>query len=205
MLTQLTGLIIHLIQMSGYAGIFVLMTLESAFLPIPSEVTMTFAGFLAGKGELSMILIILAGSLGNLAGSLIGYAIGYFLEEALIVSFIEKHGKFLLISRHDYDTSISWLKKYGTKVVFFSRLLPGVRTFISLPAGLSEMDLKKFSLYTFLGSLIWSSALTYVGFYLGARWHSIDIYFKRFETLIALALIALFALYLKSKLLKSSH
>ncbi len=204
MLTQLTGLIIHLIQTTGYGGIFILMTMESALLPIPSEIVMTFSGFLAGRGELSFLLVVIAGTFGNLMGSLIGYAIGYFLEETVIVSFIENHGKLLLLSRHDYDKSIGWLKKYGDRVVFFSRLLPGVRTFISLPAGLSEMNLKKFSFYTLLGSLFWSFVLTYIGFYLGAKWKSIDVYFRKFELIIAVILLGLFVFYLSHKLKKKT-
>ncbi len=207
MLAQLTGPIIHLIQTSGYVGIFVLMTMESALLPVPSEIVMTFSGFLVAQGSLSFALAVVAGAFGNLIGSLIGYALGYFLEERVILSFIEGRGKFFLLSKHDYNKSMLWLKKYGNSVVFFSRLLPVVRTYISLPAGLSEMNLKKFSLYTVLGSLLWSSLLTRIGFYLGANWSNINTYFKKFEALIIVILIAffLFYLYRKLKILKSSN
>ncbi|MCL5010544.1 MAG: DedA family protein [Patescibacteria group bacterium] len=207
MLGHLTQSIIHLIQTTGYLGIFILMTLESALIPIPSEVTMSFSGFLAGRGNLSFAGAVLAGTLGNLLGSLIAYGIGYFLEEKFILAFIERHGKVLLFSKHDYERSVNWLKKYGERVVFFSRLLPGIRTFISLPAGLSEMNLKKFCLYTFLGSLVWSFLLAYTGYYLGVKWNTIDIYFKKFEILIGAALVFIFLFYLnrKLKILKFSH
>lgn len=200
MIAQISLFIIHLIQTTGYMGIFVLMTLESALIPIPSEVTMPFAGFLANQGSLSFILVVLTGAIGNLVGSLIGYYIGYFLEENLIISLIKKYGKFLLITEHDYVKATNWFKKYGNSVVFFSRLLPGVRTFISLPAGLSEMNIWKFSAYTFAGSLLWSGVLAYIGFYLGERWKDLEPVYRKFE--LAIVVLAVFAVlfYINHKL-----
>lgn len=204
MLEQLSSIIIHLIQSSGYFGIFVLMTLESALIPIPSEVTMTFSGFLVNQGQLSFVLVVLVGAFANLFGSIIGYYIGYFLEESVIVSFIKKYGKFLLITEHDYTKATQWFNKYGNSVVFFSRLLPGIRTFISLPAGLAEMNIWKFSLYTFLGSLLWSGFLTYIGFYLGSHWKDLDVYYRKFELVIVVFLIlgGLFYINYKLKIIK---
>lgn len=200
MLEQLSSLIINFIQSTGYVGVFILMTLESALIPIPSEITMPFAGFLASSGKLSMIGIILAGSIGNLAGSLIAYGLGYFLEETVIVSLIQKYGKFILLTKHEYDRAIHWFNKYGSKIAFFSRLLPAVRTFISLPAGLSEMNIWKFSVYTFLGSLIWSAFLAFIGFYLGENWHSIEVYYRKFEYLLAFIFILTVLWYVNHKL-----
>lgn len=178
------------------------MTLESALIPIPSEVTMPFAGFLASTGTLSLPLIIAAGTLGNLIGSLIAYGLGYFLEETVILSLIRRYGKFILISEHEYDQSRNWFNKYGNSIAFFSRVLPAVRTFISLPAGLAEMNIWKFSLYTFLGSLIWSTFLAYIGFYLGENWHALEPYFRKFEYIIAAFLIIAVLWYIKHKLKK---
>lgn len=200
MIEFLSEFIIHLIQTTGYFGIFILMTLESALIPIPSEVTMTFSGFLANKGQLSFILIVLAGGVGNLVGSLIAYGIGYYLEENVILSWVKKYGKFLLLTEDDYLKSIHWFKKYGGQIAFFSRLLPGVRTFISLPAGLSEMNIFKFSAYTLLGSLIWSAVLTYLGFFLGSRWNTLEVYYRKFEIVIAVLLIFAAFLYINHKL-----
>lgn len=200
MIEQLSLFIIHLIQTTGYLGIFILMTLESALIPIPSEVTMSFSGFLVNQGGLSFILVVLVGAFGNLIGSLIGYYIGYFLEENIIISLVKKYGKFLLITEHDYTMSRNWFNKYGNAVVFFSRLIPGVRTFISLPAGLAEMNIWKFSIYTFLGSLLWSSFLTYIGFYLGSRWKDLEGYFRKFEVLIVVLLVVAVLLYINHKL-----
>lgn len=176
------------------------MTLESALVPIPSEITMPFSGFLAAQGYLSLHLVILVGALGNLAGSLIAYGLGFYLEETVIVTGVEKYGRFLLISKEDYLKSVHWFKKYGQSVTFFSRLLPIVRTFISLPAGLSEMSVAKFSIYTFVGSILWSAVLTYIGFYLGNRWASFEGYFRQFQILITALLIIAVLFYLNHKL-----
>lgn len=200
MLEFLSAFIIHLIQTTGYVGVFVLMALESALIPIPSEITMPFAGFLASKGSLSFPLIVLSGALGNLIGSLIAYAVGFYLEENVIVNLIDRYGKFILISKHEYLRSIHWFKKYGNGIAFFSRLLPAVRTFISLPAGLAEMNIYKFSIYTFLGSFIWSLFLTYIGFYLGEQWKTLEVYFRKFDILIVVIIIIAVALYIKHKL-----
>lgn len=161
---------------------------------------MPFAGFLASKGVLSFWVVVLAGAVGNLVGSLIAYALGYYLEEHIILSLIKRYGKFFLLSEHEYETSLKWFNKYGNSIAFLSRVLPAVRTFISLPAGLSEMNIWKFSLYTFAGSLIWSTFLTYVGLYLGENWHSLGAYFHKFD-LVLLILGIIFALwYINHKL-----
>lgn len=200
MLEHLSTYIIHLIQSSGYIGVFILMTLESALLPIPSEVTMTFAGFLAFKGSLSLPLVILAGTLGNLVGSLLAYILGIYLGEHAVRNLVRKFGKLVLLTEGDYETSVRWFHKYGEPVVFFSRILPAVRTFISLPAGVYKMNLTKFSVYTTVGSLIWSAFLAYVGFILGEKWNSLEPYYRKFEIIIVVGLIILVFLYLNHKL-----
>ncbi len=176
------------------------MTLESALIPIPSEVTMPFSGFLVSKSQLSFPLVILAGAFGNLAGSLIAYGLGYYLEDAVILGLIKKYGKFFLVSEHEYIKSIHWFNKYGSGIAFFSRMLPAVRTFISLPAGMAKMNLLKFSVFTFAGSLIWSVFLTYIGIYLGNRWNSLEVYFRRFQILIAVFIVFTILFYVNHKL-----
>jgi len=200
MIEILTNFIIHLIESTGYLGIFILMTLESALIPIPSEVTMPFAGFLVSQGKLNFWLVVLMGAFGNLLGSLIAYGIGYYLEEHVIIKLIKKYGKFLLLTVHEYERSVNWLKKYGEYVAFFSRLLPAVRTFISLPAGLSEMNIWKFSFYTFLGSFIWSVFLTYIGVYFGKEWHALEPYYRKVEIFLAIIFIIAFFWYINHKL-----
>ena len=205
MLELLGHYIIKLIESTSYAGIFVLMTAESALIPIPSEVTMPFSGFLASSGKLSIPLIILVGTIANLAGSYIAYYIGYFIEEAILINLIKKHGKFVLLSEHEYERASKWFAKYGYKIIFISRLLPGVRTVISLPAGVFRMDIKKFTLYTLLGCFIWSTFLTYVGYILGENWQALGSYFRKFEISIGVLLIIAIVWYLEKhlKIIKS--
>src|SRR3989344_5322973 len=200
MLEQISSSIIHLIQSAGYLGIFILMTLESALIPIPSEITMPFAGFLVSQGKLNFWLVVLVGAFGNLIGSLIAYGIGFYLEEHVIVKWVKKYGKFLLITEHEYERSLRWLRKYGEGVAFFSRVLPAVRTFISLPAGLSEMNIWKFSFYTFIGSLIWSTLLTYVGVRFGSQWHILEPYFRQFQMVLGGVFLIFILWYINHKL-----
>lgn len=200
MLEVLSNIIISFIQQSGYFGVFVLMTVESALIPFPSEVTMPFAGFLAQQGTLSFWPVVLAGTIGNLVGSLIAYGLGYFLEETVILTLIHRYGKLLLISKHEYTRARHWFNKYGSSIAFFSRLLPAVRTFISLPAGLAEMNLLKFSIYTTLGSFLWSLFLTSIGFYFGENWHVLEPYYRQFEIVIATVFVALVLWYINHKL-----
>jgi len=191
MLELIGHYIIQFIESTKYAGIFILMSLESALIPIPSEITMPFSGFLASSGKLSFWPVVLTGTLANLAGSYLAYFIGYLLEEAVLVKLIKNHGKFILVSHHDYERAKNWFEKYGDKIIFVSRLLPGIRTVISLPAGVFEMDLKKFTIYTVSGCFIWSAFLTYVGFILGENWTKLESYFRKFEFfMLAIVIIA---------------
>jgi len=176
------------------------MLLESALIPIPSEITMPFAGFLVSQGKMNFWVVVFVGALANLVGSLIAYGLGYYLEEHIILKLVRKYGKFLLITEHEYTKSVKWLNKYGDFVAFFSRVLPAVRTFISLPAGLAEMNIWKFSFYTFLGSLIWSTLLTYVGVKFGAEWHVLGPYFKKFDVLIVILAVIVGIWYINHKL-----
>jgi len=174
----------HFISSYGYVAVFLLMTGESALIPIPSEVTMTFAGFLAGAGILNIWILISIGALGNLLGSVLAFWLGRVMGETWIRLFIKKWGKWLLIQEKDFDMSLRWFKRYGQGITFGSRLLPIVRTFISLPAGIAEMNLAKFSLFTFIGSFIWSGVLAYMGLKLGQNWQIIEPYFRKFQFLI---------------------
>src|SRR5258708_6034346 len=205
MLEQLSTTIIHLIQSAGYPAVFFLMLLESALIPIPSEITMPFAGFLAQQGHVNFILIVFLGALGNLIGSLIAYAIGYYLEDALILRLINKYGKYILLREHEYTRALKWFDNYGSSVTFFSRLLPAVRTFISLPPGLAKMNIIKFSLYTFLGSLISSEFLAYLGYYLGSNWQSIHGYFNKLHYVIGAVVVLAVLFYIYKHLKKRKY
>jgi len=200
MLEFLSHFIIRLIEATHYYGIFVLMALESALIPIPSEVTMPFSGYLVQQGKLSFWTVVTVGALANLIGSLGAYALGYYLEETVILKLIHRFGKFILISEEEYLRALRWFRRYGQGVAFFSRLLPAVRTFISLPAGLAEMNLIKFSFYTFIGSFIWSAFLTWIGFSFGSNWNAIEPYFQKFHIVIAVAFVIFVLWFLDHKL-----
>ncbi len=197
-----TQVIISVIGKTGYWGIFGLMTAESALIPIPSEITMTFAGYLASVGQFNLWAVILVGALANLFGSILAYWLGRWGQEAIVRKIIKKYGKYLLITEHEYDRSEMWFRKYGERITFFSRVLPIIRTFISLPAGVAAMDFGRFCFFTFLGSLIWSAFLTYIGYALGRNWDSLHGYYQKFEYVIIFGLAALFVYYVWHKVKK---
>src|SRR3954467_10498882 len=150
----------------GLPGVFLLMVLESACIPIPSEATMLFAGFNVHNGEYSLLAATLVGASANLVGSWIAYGVGYYGRAELL----EKHGKFLHVRPHDLERADRWFERWGSWAVFFSRMLPIVRTFISLPAGVARMPFVRFSVLTFLGCLPWVFLLTFIGQQAGAHW-----------------------------------
>ena len=150
----------------GLLGIFVLMALESACIPIPSEATMLFAGFNVSKGSYSLVVVTLVGSFANLTGSWLAYAIGYYGR----VDVLEKHGRKLHIRPEHLRAADRWFERHGDATVFFTRMLPIIRTFISLPAGVARMPFWRFSVLTFLGCLPWVFALTFIGQQVGENW-----------------------------------
>jgi len=194
-LASVANLVIKIISDSGYFGITLLMAIESACIPVPSEVIMPFAGFLTVSGKLSIWLVVVFGACGNLIGSVVAYAIGVYGGRP----FIEKYGKYVLIGKDELDKSQRFFSKHGSISVFFSRLLPVVRTFISLPAGIARMPFVRFCFYTFIGSFFWSALLAYIGVFLGENWKNIEIYFRKFDWLILIALIALIVLFIYKK------
>ena len=171
-LKPIIDFVISFISSLGYPGIFLLMILESALIPIPSEIIMPFSGFLVSKGTFDPISVVLAGTFGNLVGSILTYYLGIKVGRA----FILKYGKYILFKKSHLEFTEELFEKYGDKISFFCRLLPAVRTYISLPCGVGKANFVKFSIYTFLGSLIWNSMLTYVGILLGNNWKNIDKY-----------------------------
>jgi len=184
-LAQVASLIIRIISGSGYFGVSLLMAIESACIPVPSEVIMPFSGFLVASGKFSFLPLIIFGALGNLIGSMVAYWVGISGGR----KFLEKYGKYILLRKEELDKSEKFFQKYGSLSVFFARLLPIVRTFISLPAGIAKMPFWRFSVYTFSGSLIWSGFLAYIGVLLGKNWQNIEIYFRNFDWIIGILLI----------------
>lgn len=178
--------IIFVISQLGYAGIVLTMAIESACIPLPSEIIMPFAGYLTSTGHFNLWLVAFWGAVGNLLGSWLAYVVGRYGGRP----FLEKYGKYILLSRHDLDLADRWFLKHGESTVFFSRLLPVIRTFISLPAGIAKMEFWKFSFFSFVGALPWSLFLAYIGLRLGNHWADIRVYFHRFDLVIGVILVA---------------
>ncbi len=189
-----SNLIVSLISATGYYGIFIAMALESACIPLPSEVTMPFSGFVVSEGKLTLWGITLAGTLGNLFGSIIAYYVGLKGGRP----FLEAYGRYVLISKKELDTADKWFDRHGDRAVLIGRVLPGIRTYISLPAGIARMDFKKFVFYTFAGSLPWCFVLGYLGVLLGPRWDSLKGWFHIFDAIIVVGMIltAVYFLYM---------
>lgn len=180
-LAQVSFFIVGFITTTGYFGIFVLMTLESAAFLIPSEVTMPFAGFAASGGILNFWAAVAAGTAGNLIGSLILYFVGFYGGRPLA----EKYGSFIWINKKELEWTDKFFLRHGEKTVFFGRLLPVARTYVSFPAGLARMPVGRFVFYTTAGSFLWSLFLVYVGWKLGENWQMIEVYFRRADIIIA--------------------
>src|SRR5512132_4124909 len=181
----LSGIIVATISLLGYSGIVLLMAIESACIPLPSEIIMPFSGYLVSTGQMNLWAVGVAGAVGCVLGSLVAYWVGMYGGRPLI----EKYGRYVLVSRHDLDMADRWFSKHGEITVFVSRLLPAIRTFIAFPAGVARMNLKRFIIYTFAGSLPWCIALAYVGQKLGEKWNKDDTlktWFHRFDFVIGI-------------------
>jgi membrane protein DedA with SNARE-associated domain len=186
LLAALGSFIIAILSSLGYLGVVLLMAIESACIPLPSELIMPFAGYLVFKGTLTLWGVTLAGAVGCVVGSLVAYYVGLWGGRPLVL----KYGRYLLISQRDVDLADRWFARHGDITILVGRLLPVVRTFIAFPAGVARMPLAKFVIYTFVGSLLWCWALAWVGEKLGEHWDSLGIYFHRFDEVIGLLIIA---------------
>lgn len=169
----------------GYPGVFILVTLESTLVPIPSELVFPFAGFLASKGVFSLPVLLFINSAGAMLGSGIGYWIGAAGGKPLLL----KYGKYLLIRKHDIEKTQQWFERHGKATIFFARLVPVVRHIISLPAGVARMPLRAFFTQTFLGATLWGSFLILLGYYLGEHWEAVANNIKRFDLVFGVLIV----------------
>lgn len=184
-LTVVGTFIMGTISAMGYGGIVLLMGIESACIPLPSEVIMPFAGFLVFKGEMSLWLAGFAGAVGCVAGSVPAYYLGMYGGRPVI----EKWGRYVLMCPHDLDMADRWFAKHGDITVFIARLLPVIRTFIAFPAGVNRMNMRRFIIYTFAGSFPWCLGLAYAGQKLGENWRGLKVYFHQFDAVIGIVLV----------------
>lgn len=194
-LDQLAYFITHFIGQFGYFGVVILMTGESANIPIPSEVIMPFAGFLVASGELNLFWIAVLGTFGNWLGSAISYWVGAYGGRPLVL----KYGKYIKFNEKHLDYTERWFAKYGDWSVFFGRLLPIVRTFISLPAGFAKMNFVKFSIYTVLGAFPFCYFLGWLGYKMGEHWEDLRKYFHYLDYLVVLVIVLLIIRYYMKK------
>ena len=190
--------IVSVISASGYAGVMLLMAIESACIPLPSEIIMPFSGYLAYTGRFSLLAVATWGAIGCNLGSVLAYEIGYFGGRPLV----ERYGSYILLSQGELGWADRFFVRWGSAAVFIARLLPVIRTFIALPAGIARMPRLRFHVYTFVGSWPWCFALAYVGMKLGEQWETdprLKLWFHRFDALIVAALLAGAAAFLWSR------
>lgn len=182
----IVGFVTSYIAALGYWGVGIGMAIESANIPLPSEVILPFGGYLVSTGELDFYGVVLAGTVGGTIGSVLSYYLGLWGGRPFLV----KYGRYFGFSIKHLEMADHWFNRYGEATVFFTRLMPVVRTFISLPAGISGMNFKRFLVYTFLGSLPWSLLLVYIGLKLGQNWTAIKPWFHRMDAVIIIGIAA---------------
>lgn len=193
-LHALAAFVIYVISSGGYPGIVLLMAIESACIPLPSEVIMPFSGYLVFTGRFSLVWVATFGAIGCNLGSVLAYEVGAYGGRPLI----ERYGKYILLSQHDLELADRFFQRWGSATVFIGRLLPVIRTFIALPAGIAKMPRLRFHVYTFLGSWPWCFVLAYIGMKLGQNWNTLGKYFHRFDAVIGAFLVIGIAFFLWS-------
>jgi membrane protein DedA with SNARE-associated domain len=195
LLAALSAFVIAVISTMGYAGIVLLMAVESACIPLPSEVIMPFSGYLVAIGRFNLQLVALAGALGCLLGSYAAYAVGASGGRWVL----ERWGRYILITPHELEIADHFFDRFGPGAIFIGRLLPMVRTFVAFPAGVARMRWLPFSIYTLAGSYVWCLVLAWIGMKLGQHWQSIGPYFRRFDNLVAalIGIVIVVAIYLR--------
>ena len=198
---EIFKLILNFVQTFGYTGIFIMTFIESTFIPIPSEFTLIPAGILIAKGELHLAPVLIFGLTGTLLGSFVNYFIAYYFGRKLFINY----GKYFFLKPGQLLSLELFFNKYGVISTFFGRMLPGIKHFISFPAGLARMNLKLFTLYTLLGSFIWISFLLYLGHIINANEELISIYIRRFNIAILFIVIVISILMYTTKKFKKQN
>ena len=192
----------QIISSMGYVGLYLVMFLENVFPPIPSEVVLPLAGSLTLTGRFSVFWITIIGMLGSLTGAFLFYGLGKWLGEPRVRTIIEKYGRYVLLSTNDLDRSLEWFDKYDDWVIFFSRMVPIVRSLISIPAGIASMNITKFSFFTILGTALWSFLLALGGRLLGEQWPLIAEFINTYQNIVLVIAIAAVLLFIGSRLSK---
>lgn len=194
--------VLNLMLTLGYPGLGIVMFLENVFPPIPSEIILPLAGSMTLKGSFSLVGITTVGMVGSVAGAWVFYGVGYWFDEKRIRFFIQTYGKWFLLSTNDLDRALLWFQRYGNWVVFFCRMIPLVRSIISIPAGLAKMNWAKFTLFTAAGTACWSFLLAFSGQTLGKNWGQVEDYLVRYETIVWILLGIGITAFVYKKLIK---
>ena len=202
---QMSEWVLAIMAKFGYVGILFAMFAENVFPPIPSELIMPAAGFSAARGDLNILLIIVAGTFGSVLGALPLYYLGTLFNKERLMVFTERYGKYVFIKSEDVLSSNAWFDKHGKKAVFFGRMVPGIRSLISIPAGMNKMSLISFLTLTALGSSIWTTALTLAGFYLGKNYEVIATMLAPYSKLFLLLAIAIIIAWLIKRRISAQH
>jgi membrane protein DedA with SNARE-associated domain len=192
--------VIGLMSSLGYWGIGLLMFLENLFPPIPSELIMPLAGFTVAQGKMNFGIAVFAGTVGTMAGTYAWYYLGRLANYQRLQTWTERYGKWIRVTAKDIDRVNDWFNKHGSKAVFFGRMVPGIRTLISLPAGINNMPFIGFTIYSTIGTLIWTLALTTAGFLLGENYTSIEDYIAPVSKLVLFGLVGLFGYWVFKKM-----
>ena len=194
----------NIMNQLGYWGIGLLMFLENLFPPIPSELIMPLAGFTVFKGQMDFVLVIIAGVVGTILGAFPWYYIGKFISEERLEHLADEYGKWISVTSKDIKKANNWFNEHGGKAVFFCRLVPGVRTLISLPAGINNMPLIPFTIYSTLGTTIWVTFLTFLGYKLGDHYELVDQYLGPVSKIVLAIIVISFILWVVRKQMRRS-
>lgn len=200
MITAIKEVLTGIISRFGYVGILGIMTIDACFVPLQSEISLPLAGFLASEGDINAFSVVFIGAFGNTFGAFIMYLLGSRLAEKKIIELIEKYGKFLLLKKEDYTKVKELFSRKGAWFVLLGRLLPGVRSVMSLPAGVLKIPLGGFLTFTFIGSGIWSAILVFLGYKLGENWIEVESHISKFENYVIAGGVILISLYIWRKL-----
>lgn len=189
-----------IISTMGYPGLVLVMFLENVFPPIPSEVVLPLAGSLALEGRFTLFGVTVMGILGSVAGALFFYELGHLLGEDRVRELIKRFGKWLMLSEDDFDQALDWFDRYGEPVIFFGRMVPIIRSLVSIPAGIARMNRVQFSAYTAVGTGLWSFLLAFAGYLLGRSWPLVSEWMSRYEKVVMVVIVVAFVAFIAKRL-----
>ena len=191
MMDKISEWVLIIMEQFGLLGVTVMMFLENVFPPIPSELIMPAAGFAAAMGKMNLVLVIIAGTLGSVLGALPLYYLGTVFDEKRLFSLAEKYGKYVLVKPSDVTNAQDWFHKYGKTVIFFGRMIPAIRSLISIPAGMARMPMLPFLVLTAIGSAIWTTILAYAGYILGANYDQVEAFIEPISKIVVIVVLCI--------------